>query len=384
MAGGRPRVPSAHRRGRAGGARRPRPGHGALPAGDRRGARPRRRGAATLPRRRRLAPPVAAPIGAECPECGASQSVDFDVQGFLLARILGERSGCGGRSHQIAATYHWSRADILGLGRTRAGDVRRRRVGRGAQDAGPMSDYFARAAARADPSPPPQRPAPPAPAVEVGGLAGRGGGLRGRGRGPMTRRPRQAPPIVEPRPATVAVCRRGTRRHGGRNVTAWCRPTGRGACGTRPGPGGPSGPPETEDPVGWPVPRTRRAATTWSPTTGRPGPVVGVEAHRPRLRPLARGRWIPPANPGDPLALADAVMLGVFEPPATARTSPPSCGGRCPGGRLAGAGHGRHRPADRRARRRPARGARSGAGEVDPAPGGPARFGRRFDSGWGW
>jgi hypothetical protein len=65
----------------------------------------------------RLAPPVAAAIGAECPECGASQSVDFDVQGFLLARILGERGRLWRSVHQIAATYHWSRADILELGR---------------------------------------------------------------------------------------------------------------------------------------------------------------------------------------------------------------------------------------------------------------------------
>jgi hypothetical protein len=65
----------------------------------------------------RLAPPVAAPIGAECPECGAGQSVDFDIQGFLLARILGERRGLWRSVHQIAATYHWPRADILALGR---------------------------------------------------------------------------------------------------------------------------------------------------------------------------------------------------------------------------------------------------------------------------
>jgi hypothetical protein len=65
----------------------------------------------------RLAPPVAAPIGAECPECGSGQSADFDVQGFLLARILGERARLWRSVHLIAATYHWPRADILALGR---------------------------------------------------------------------------------------------------------------------------------------------------------------------------------------------------------------------------------------------------------------------------
>jgi len=65
----------------------------------------------------RLAPPVAAPIGAACPECGAGQSVDFDIQGFLLARIMGDRLRLWRAVHQIAATYHWARADILALGR---------------------------------------------------------------------------------------------------------------------------------------------------------------------------------------------------------------------------------------------------------------------------
>lgn len=66
----------------------------------------------------RLSPPVAAPIGASCPECGADQSVDFDVQGYLLARILRERPRLWRSVHLIAGAYHWSRAEILSLTRT--------------------------------------------------------------------------------------------------------------------------------------------------------------------------------------------------------------------------------------------------------------------------
>ena len=65
----------------------------------------------------RLTPPVAAPIGAVCPECEAQQSVEFDVQGFLLARILGERPRLWRSVHLIAAAYHWSRREILDLSR---------------------------------------------------------------------------------------------------------------------------------------------------------------------------------------------------------------------------------------------------------------------------
>ncbi len=64
-----------------------------------------------------LAPPVATTIAAACPECGAAQPVEFDVQRFLLARLLAERPLLWRTVHRIAAAYHWSRDEILGLGR---------------------------------------------------------------------------------------------------------------------------------------------------------------------------------------------------------------------------------------------------------------------------
>lgn len=66
----------------------------------------------------RLTPPVAAPIGARCPECATQQSADFDIQGFLLVRLLGERPRLWRSVHLIASAYHWSRAEILALTRT--------------------------------------------------------------------------------------------------------------------------------------------------------------------------------------------------------------------------------------------------------------------------
>ena len=65
----------------------------------------------------RLTPPIAAPVGGDCPECGAPQAAEFDVQSFLLARILGERARLWRTVHLIAAAYHWSREEILGLAR---------------------------------------------------------------------------------------------------------------------------------------------------------------------------------------------------------------------------------------------------------------------------
>jgi hypothetical protein len=62
-------------------------------------------------------PPVSAPIGAICPECDEEQQVDFDVQRYLLARLLGERRRTLGAFHSIAATYHWSRQEIVALTR---------------------------------------------------------------------------------------------------------------------------------------------------------------------------------------------------------------------------------------------------------------------------
>lgn len=63
----------------------------------------------------RRTPPVAAPIGASCPACGELAEVEFDIQRYLLGRLLGERAELFRDVHVIASTYHWSRAEILAL-----------------------------------------------------------------------------------------------------------------------------------------------------------------------------------------------------------------------------------------------------------------------------
>lgn len=65
----------------------------------------------------RLTPPVSAPIGARCPECGDSQTVEFDIQRFLLSRLLSERARLYRVIHLLASTYHWSRDAIVDLPR---------------------------------------------------------------------------------------------------------------------------------------------------------------------------------------------------------------------------------------------------------------------------
>lgn len=65
----------------------------------------------------RLTPPISAPIGATCPECGVQHELEFDLQRYLLTRLLGERAQLLHSVHLIATTYHWSRAEIVALGR---------------------------------------------------------------------------------------------------------------------------------------------------------------------------------------------------------------------------------------------------------------------------
>jgi hypothetical protein len=64
-------------------------------------------------------------ITAECAECGHAQAAHFDVQSFVLQRLIGERALLQAEVHQLASHYGWSLREILGLPRpTRRGFAR--------------------------------------------------------------------------------------------------------------------------------------------------------------------------------------------------------------------------------------------------------------------
>jgi len=73
-----------------------------------------------------LAPILDVDLQATCPECGRSQSTRFDVQSYLLQRVLGERENLLDDVHILASCYGWSLGEILDLPRgTRQSLVRR-------------------------------------------------------------------------------------------------------------------------------------------------------------------------------------------------------------------------------------------------------------------
>lgn len=57
-------------------------------------------------------------LDAACPECGHAQLARFDLQSFLLQRLLGERGLLLREVHALAAVYGWSLEEILGLPRS--------------------------------------------------------------------------------------------------------------------------------------------------------------------------------------------------------------------------------------------------------------------------
>jgi hypothetical protein len=64
-------------------------------------------------------------ITAECAECGHPQAAHFDVQSFVLQRLIGERALLQAEVHLLASNYGWSLREILGMSRpTRRGFVR--------------------------------------------------------------------------------------------------------------------------------------------------------------------------------------------------------------------------------------------------------------------
>ena len=65
----------------------------------------------------RVSPILDLSLDARCPDCSASQKVDFDLQLYLLQALLQERKQLWRDTHTLAAAYHWSPHDILGLPR---------------------------------------------------------------------------------------------------------------------------------------------------------------------------------------------------------------------------------------------------------------------------
>jgi hypothetical protein len=56
-------------------------------------------------------------LDAECAECGHQQRAHFDLQSYLLQRVLNERDALFGEVHVLASVYGWSLDDILTLPR---------------------------------------------------------------------------------------------------------------------------------------------------------------------------------------------------------------------------------------------------------------------------
>lgn len=74
----------------------------------------------TVPTLMRAAAPVLdTELDARCPECGAAQSIRFDVQSYLLAALAGEALQLTAEVHRLAKAYGWSRREILRLPRSR-------------------------------------------------------------------------------------------------------------------------------------------------------------------------------------------------------------------------------------------------------------------------
>ncbi len=65
----------------------------------------------------RVSPILDLSLDALCPDCGASQKVDFDLQLYLLQALTQERKQLWRDTHTLAAAYHWSPNDIFGLQR---------------------------------------------------------------------------------------------------------------------------------------------------------------------------------------------------------------------------------------------------------------------------
>jgi len=64
-----------------------------------------------------LAPLIDVDLDTSCAECGHAALARFDIQSFVLQRLLDERDGVLGEVHALAASYGWALAEILSLPR---------------------------------------------------------------------------------------------------------------------------------------------------------------------------------------------------------------------------------------------------------------------------
>jgi hypothetical protein len=64
------------------------------------------------------APILDVDLVARCPECDQAQTVQFDLQSFVLQRLLDERPVLLAQIHALAAAYGWSCGEILSLERS--------------------------------------------------------------------------------------------------------------------------------------------------------------------------------------------------------------------------------------------------------------------------
>lgn len=65
-----------------------------------------------------LAPVLDVDLNAACAECGQVQRVRFDLQSFVLQRVLDDRPNLLADLHAIASGYGWSLTEILSLPRS--------------------------------------------------------------------------------------------------------------------------------------------------------------------------------------------------------------------------------------------------------------------------
>jgi hypothetical protein len=65
-----------------------------------------------------LAPVVNVDLDAKCPECGQQQTVQFDLQRYLLTALMNDRSQLVQEIHLLASAYGWSLSEILNLARS--------------------------------------------------------------------------------------------------------------------------------------------------------------------------------------------------------------------------------------------------------------------------
>jgi hypothetical protein len=65
-----------------------------------------------------LAPLIDVELDTRCPECGHVALARFDIQTFVLQRLLDEREGVLGEVHALAGGYGWSLSEILSLPRS--------------------------------------------------------------------------------------------------------------------------------------------------------------------------------------------------------------------------------------------------------------------------